>query len=116
MIYGKVEFGRNFSSAKREEKLRPPPVDSILKAMKIRSEAKDFPRKKIFTIFENPICKLSLVLFWNFGLWKFVKIDLKIFQVLKWFNTYIIFENFWTIFRKFSKFWYFGIDPQGLVE
>ena len=41
---GKVEFGRNFSSAKREEKLRPPPVDSIHKG---HENPKDFPREKI---------------------------------------------------------------------
>ena len=33
---GKVEFGRNFSSAKREEKLRPPQSIQYIKAMKIR--------------------------------------------------------------------------------
>ena len=119
MIYGKVEFGRNFSSAKREEKLRPPPRVIQYIAMKIPSEARDFPRKKFLTIFENPICKLGLVLFWNFGLRKFAKVDLKIYQVLKCFNTYIILKKIVQVLENFSSFHIMVsiLDhPQGLVE
>ena len=119
MIYGKVEFGRNFSSAKREEKLRPPSSDSIHKPWKSRAKRGIFQEKNfsrfLKILYANwALCCFEILDFENLQklTWKFFKCWSDSILIISWKNFGQFLENF----SSFDIMVSILDHPQGLVE